>query len=737
MNIKKHEKLKQSIDSHLRTIARQMVKFDSVEETLQYIVQAFIRRFSCDYVSIILKKDDQFELMAEHGHSDKINTQLPIDFNSCSPRFYNEGLAHYSIFSEQEKCSIFHILHSAGYPTWFTVPIKETDSACIGFIIIAYENNVPLVFDGEKLFLEFSKDIASSIEMAIQKEKDKNKMTGVEWLKDNLFLGLSLSELIKNIVERAGSGTDSEFTCIYLYNEKNKSFIFHPPSFGRMISSKKIQINDDLPLFRYFPSFEKEGQEEISLPLNVNLRNIGIFYAKKRCGVFSKEDKELLQFLCSYFSVLIENTKMFEIEMKEKARLKKFFIKQQELVQQTLTGEGFQGITNTLSAIFNRTVILFDRFFQPISKRVVNIPELTVDHIFESSKLKSKIQASKESYEQFIVNQEGIEFSFWKVYGDGELLGYLGIHLKKNELHPLSQMILNYSVNIFAIQFIKQKLVLDAKEHVKDSFFNLLFSENIEDKKKVIQLSSISNLNLREANQLGLIFIGMNPANNDLEQDILVQETAKNRILDFIRENVIRIDPDLSVGRKDDYVVLIAPERVLKTKSGYWEEIYKYVEKLAKSQQDVNVYLGISQTAKTISDYYSRYKQAVQVIKVLERNNISHNGLLTYENIGPYAVLNNIQDPYSAKIFVNHYLGSLIQYEEDKNTDLLDTLRAYVNLRGNLKDTAEHLFIHRNTLKYRIQRIREILNMDIDDGSNFFNFVLAFMLYDLYVVKEK
>jgi DNA-binding PucR family transcriptional regulator len=52
--------------------------------------------------------------------------------------------------------------------------------------------------------------------------------------------------------------------------------------------------------------------------------------------------------------------------------------------------------------------------------------------------------------------------------------------------------------------------------------------------------------------------------------------------------------------------------------------------------------------------------------------------------------------------------------DEDRGSRLLDTLRAYYACGGSVAKTAEKLFLHRNSVRYRLDRVRILLGADID-----------------------
>ena len=73
-------------------------------------------------------------------------------------------------------------------------------------------------------------------------------------------------------------------------------------------------------------------------------------------------------------------------------------------------------------------------------------------------------------------------------------------------------------------------------------------------------------------------------------------------------------------------------------------------------------------------------------------------------------------------------IGRLIEADQMQEGDLCETLEAYLEHNCNANATAEALFIHRNTMRYRMNNIRRILDDDISDISVFLELKLAFAI---------
>jgi DNA-binding PucR family transcriptional regulator len=77
------------------------------------------------------------------------------------------------------------------------------------------------------------------------------------------------------------------------------------------------------------------------------------------------------------------------------------------------------------------------------------------------------------------------------------------------------------------------------------------------------------------------------------------------------------------------------------------------------------------------------------------------------------------------EVFVREWLGALLDYDTRKGSSLVTTLTLYLECGGGYDATATALTVHRSTLKYRLQRIREISGHDITDPATNFNLRFA------------
>ncbi|WP_419025932.1 PucR family transcriptional regulator [Emergencia sp.] len=116
----------------------------------------------------------------------------------------------------------------------------------------------------------------------------------------------------------------------------------------------------------------------------------------------------------------------------------------------------------------------------------------------------------------------------------------------------------------------------------------------------------------------------------------------------------------------------------------------------------------------------------------LLRKKVFQTSSLGFGDIGSYQMLFYVEDKAKLRVFRDRFLKKLNEADKDSSSQLMDTLREYLIQDGNMMQTSKKLFIHRNTLQYRLERIKSITDFDIEDFHTRRDFINAFMICDLF-----
>ncbi len=133
---------------------------------------------------------------------------------------------------------------------------------------------------------------------------------------------------------------------------------------------------------------------------------------------------------------------------------------------------------------------------------------------------------------------------------------------------------------------------------------------------------------------------------------------------------------------------------------------------------------GLHEGLHGVSRSYLEAQQALDVGRRVDSESDIHD----YDRLLPYMIL--AQQPLLLDRFVRQMIGAVLDSDQRRDTQLTETLRSYLRW-GSAKTTATNLHLHRHTVLYRLTKIRDLLNADLDDPLVRSRLQLAFDLLAL------
>lgn len=143
--------------------------------------------------------------------------------------------------------------------------------------------------------------------------------------------------------------------------------------------------------------------------------------------------------------------------------------------------------------------------------------------------------------------------------------------------------------------------------------------------------------------------------------------------------------------------------------------------------KEETVSAGAGDTFQSIRDLKDSVVEANQALNMLHMCKRTAQSRM-YEEMGIYKLLFSIKDDSMLDRLIEEQLGNLQIYDQQNDTQLLKTLDIYLQEDCNIAKTTQRLYVHRNTVKYRIKRIQEVLERDLHDVNVQFNLRLAFKI---------
>jgi sugar diacid utilization regulator len=130
--------------------------------------------------------------------------------------------------------------------------------------------------------------------------------------------------------------------------------------------------------------------------------------------------------------------------------------------------------------------------------------------------------------------------------------------------------------------------------------------------------------------------------------------------------------------------------------------------------------IGIGSRCTVPDDFPQSFIEARRALNIRLRS-VNPEGAAAFDELGFYRIIDAAHGDGEVEGFVREWLGTLLDYDETRNAQLVLTLSDYLECGGNYDESAAALHIHRSTLRYRLARIAELTGHDLRKVDTRFN----------------
>lgn len=286
--------------------------------------------------------------------------------------------------------------------------------------------------------------------------------------------------------------------------------------------------------------------------------------------------------------------------------------------------------------------------------------------------------------------------------------GYLAI--AGNELDSWDRLAVTQGAAALALEMAKEQAVQAAEDRLRGDFIEAILAGRISDQPAL----------LRRGQELGY----------DLERShsvlLLALDNATSATLSRIgttaQADIGRTGVNAPTVQRDTSLLVLVPggddlPRARDVAEQLRERLLADYPKLA---------VTLSNPAATLADWPRALREAEQSL-LLGRQLFGAERVLSFNDLGVYRLLLLLREQPELWSFYQETLSGLAAYDTRQQSDLLHTLEAYFNNLGNLRRTADAIHVHRNTLLYRLERIKEISGKDqfLNNPDEYFALWLA------------
>lgn len=379
----------------------------------------------------------------------------------------------------------------------------------------------------------------------------------------------------------------------------------------------------------------------------------------------------------------------------------------QSLAHHSLEGAGLEGLARVMHELTGKTVVVQDKRLRPLATAVSPTLKAEWPSVLDAlgswhqmpEGLRDRRQAAALAGWRDQSLPSGLTRLVCPIVAKGMARGYLSIIGGAEGMDVLDQLVVEHGAAACALEMAKAKAVSDAEKRSRGDFVDAILTGAV----------ALDEL-VRWAGRMGY---DVEPPHAALVWRWGEDAAAPSlrRLETIINQSISKQGISALARPRDTEIVIFC----VVNEPGRPDDALALADTIRKAALDEYprqaLWGGVGRPATELAEWKDSYREAAQAFSMAAR--LRENQPLYFGDLSVYRLLFQLEGNSELEAFCREALGPLLDYAG--GGDLLETLEAFCDRLGNLSQTAEKLFIHRNSLLYRMERIQQIAGIDMNN----------------------
>ncbi|HHX51254.1 MAG TPA: hypothetical protein GX711_07435 [Clostridia bacterium] len=436
------------------------------------------------------------------------------------------------------------------------------------------------------------------------------------------------------------------------------------------------------------------------------------------------QDLPYHEFMLPIFEILISN-QLCQLKRSEEVH--------NRLLEVLLNGGGFASISQCLRDLVKNPVLILDQAGNSLAEAANASEKKQLDGLlatWEDSR-SNLLQFNPNRSHRLDLKNEQTKQSLVLVpiKANDTVNGYLVVLETQDKLDEQDLRSIEYAGTIAALEFAKERAVFDAERQIKGELLEDLVTGSFNYEEVVIRRASFLNFNLKaplavfvvDIDSFEKYFISEANRNEDHIRKV------KSQILEFCHGTLADYPGSTMLQMKSDSITGLVRVTGPEEEKLLRQKCLRICQQVEKRYPKVGVSIGVGRTYTGVRHIKKSYEEALTSLRI-GRFLTGSASVAFFRDLGPYRFLYELKDSKAMQSFHQENLGRLKLYDAQNQTELVNTLVCYLKNDGNLRRTAEEMFIHKNSVIYRVKKIEEITGLKLNDPEDRFNLHLSLKL---------
>lgn len=183
----------------------------------------------------------------------------------------------------------------------------------------------------------------------------------------------------------------------------------------------------------------------------------------------------------------------------------------------------------------------------------------------------------------------------------------------------------------------------------------------------------------------------------------------------YVQELAVRAGFSWVLSTSRHYILVYDLDKLEEPKTMLEEKTYRFSQMLSEQCPKQTFHIGIGRTYEKLLQTAKSYEEA-QIAAAMNIAEQSENPVSRYAHLGIFTILLAPENRRELEQIMDTSILILERYDEENGTEYFKTLLSYYHHNGSIRSTAEALFVHYNTIRHRLQNIKNLLHISMTQG---------------------
>jgi len=396
-----------------------------------------------------------------------------------------------------------------------------------------------------------------------------------------------------------------------------------------------------------------------------------------------------------------------------------------------LRGQGIPEIIASLAGLLEAPAILFDGRLNEIARSPHFASPPYSETIAPLKAILAALPSEGTASAMCLLRPGGLPYRqlafhpIWTV----QLQGYLVAFADEGHRNPLPGLAVEQAVNVIRFELLKRQAVKERSRRYKSEFFGDLVEGIFSSEQEVLHRGR--KYGLRDRTFSYCIVVKRDSAGEGVGAP---RDEAGGSDRETLYDAVKKAAQDAGLAfalfDKNDAIVLVvslprSESRAAGLPSGLEEKLKRAVSAI-EAETGAAISMGVGNPVAKLLDCPVTYKEAAEALHIGYRSGRSR--FVQFYAGKEMIDLFRLLPEEELRQFRENTFAGLEDMEEKEKQELLRTLQVYLDNHGQIADTAKQLYIHRNTVLYRLEKLRQLTGRDVGLPGESLRYRIAFLI---------